>query len=523
MLKKIIRDIVVNSSKYKVLFKFYSYLYGLSIFIELFVFKKIREIDTIYLRHGMVFSDIEPGLSDIDMAVSIKEMPVDKEIKFLEKYVKIVRFLKRIIPLIGEIEIFTKAEFSFWKKKGGLGAFESSSWKLLKGKDEKEKKELKKGVFKVNSINQSLDLFYFQLNDLLLLEKIEGKRYVKAYLKILKAIYYFNQPPESIGSLSKKEIFVKLENKNKFLFDNLNKAYNSIYTDELDSSINISLSHLVISIEDNINRLDYQSEHDTLYSVMNIARNDTYDYVMDILFKPLSEIKKINGIKGWHLIPGRLGDSGAIGNYNYKLYVVLERNFNDRYFDTFTEIRAIVLKYKFIWPTDYFSLCRYPILITEEIFNYAISYWDPTEGIYAKRNNDNISLTDIIELRAQSYFALSRLHIRGYGINKPVNRFRKEDYNSELTLIDYVFTLIHMDFLLNYKIIVLTPSDIVKTYLEQYPADIYKKWIERFYKKYSNLRQEDMKENLNINKLYEEVLPFIKYKQERIMSYWRKY
>jgi len=105
--------------------------------IRLFVrsFQRWPEIRSIYLRHGLVEGEWIPALSDIDFTLILqRNLPVEAEYEFLETFWKRYVRLRRIFPMLGEVEILGEDEFAAWLALSSC-APTGRRWRLLHGED----------------------------------------------------------------------------------------------------------------------------------------------------------------------------------------------------------------------------------------------------------------------------------------------------------------------------------------------------------------------------------------------------
>jgi hypothetical protein len=91
------------------------------------------EISSIYVRHGLAQTEWIPALSDIDLTLILRRnLPAELEYDFLRTFWKRYGRLKRIFPMLGEVEILNKDEFPFWLTSSSYSPF-GRRWRLLHG------------------------------------------------------------------------------------------------------------------------------------------------------------------------------------------------------------------------------------------------------------------------------------------------------------------------------------------------------------------------------------------------------
>lgn len=108
------------------------YYFALKIFVR--VFSSPNEIRSIYLRHGMSRKKWVPGISDIDITLIIDEhLSHEDEFNILKLFWNKFDRLKKIFPMLGEVDILNEREIEEWSKYTVRG-YETSKWILLYGK-----------------------------------------------------------------------------------------------------------------------------------------------------------------------------------------------------------------------------------------------------------------------------------------------------------------------------------------------------------------------------------------------------
>ncbi len=95
--------------------------------------KKFPEIKSAYLRHGLIQGNWVPGISDIDLTIIIhSKLTVEEEFYFLNSFWKNHDRLKKLFPMLGEIDILNEEHIGSWTKFGMQG-YESNNWRLVYG------------------------------------------------------------------------------------------------------------------------------------------------------------------------------------------------------------------------------------------------------------------------------------------------------------------------------------------------------------------------------------------------------
>jgi len=137
----LIQRIVINTSFFPFSYT-YKKFYDLSIAIATLWLKRVDGVLAIYLRRGLAKGEIVYGLSDIDLAVIVKDDGVKWQ-STKRKVRAIYNNLSRLIPLFGsgdkELGVYSYSEFlnlfnyyGFYKYRFNEG---KQTWKLLFGED----------------------------------------------------------------------------------------------------------------------------------------------------------------------------------------------------------------------------------------------------------------------------------------------------------------------------------------------------------------------------------------------------
>jgi hypothetical protein len=148
---------------------FYKVFYILTVKIMTHFIKRIKGVETVYLRRGVAKNEIIYGLSDIDLSILISKKNVASvKTKILSLYNKLSFFLPLFAGGKEEIGIYSKEEFfnlyaenPFFKFRFQKG---KSEWKLLYGKDiVNELPDCKDTELYVPAIEE-LKLWWYRLN-----------------------------------------------------------------------------------------------------------------------------------------------------------------------------------------------------------------------------------------------------------------------------------------------------------------------------------------------------------------------
>jgi predicted nucleotidyltransferase len=95
--------------------------------------KRFPEIKSVYLRHGLTEDNWVPALSDIDLTIiTDSRLSIEEEFSFLSSFWKNYDRMKKLFPMLGEVEILNDEHIGSWTKFNIRG-YESRNWKLIHG------------------------------------------------------------------------------------------------------------------------------------------------------------------------------------------------------------------------------------------------------------------------------------------------------------------------------------------------------------------------------------------------------
>lgn len=149
--RDIVRTAVVRTNPYWPFSSLNKMPYYLAIKAFIRLCKRFPEIKSIYLRHGLTEENWIPALSDIDLTLIIdSRLTIEEEFSFLSSFWKNYDRMKKLFPILGEIEILNEEHIGSWTKFNIRG-YESRNWKLIHGI------ETAKSNYVVNSTRLTID------------------------------------------------------------------------------------------------------------------------------------------------------------------------------------------------------------------------------------------------------------------------------------------------------------------------------------------------------------------------------
>ena len=131
--------------------------YHLAVKTFIYIFSPFNEIKSIYLRHGMLKKNWVPAISDIDLTIIINSnLSTEHEYDFLKTFWKNFIKLKKIFPMLGEVDILDENEIESWSRFTIRG-YEAWEWKLLSGKETvKSSYKADKDIVAIDSLNYAM-------------------------------------------------------------------------------------------------------------------------------------------------------------------------------------------------------------------------------------------------------------------------------------------------------------------------------------------------------------------------------
>jgi hypothetical protein len=197
-IRDIVRTAVIRTNPYWPFSSLNRLPYYLAIEAFVQLCKRFPAIKSVYLRHGLTEANWVPALSDIDLALVIdSKLSMEEEFSFLNSFWNHHDRIKKLFPMLGEIEILNDKHIKSWTRFD-IPGYRSMSWKLVYGV------ETKKNLFPVNrkilatdSVNYALRFYlgYF-------LDRFDSKEessYLasqdlkRLVLKILRSLNYMNE------------------------------------------------------------------------------------------------------------------------------------------------------------------------------------------------------------------------------------------------------------------------------------------------------------------------------------------
>ncbi len=132
-IKNLVRIVVIKTNPYWPFSILNKLPYYAAIIVFIRVFKRFHEIKSIYLRHGLIKKNWIPALSDIDLTLIINSnLKLEEEYCFLKSFWRKFYLIKKLFPMLGEIDILNDEHIKSWTKLTIRG-YDSRKWKLIYG------------------------------------------------------------------------------------------------------------------------------------------------------------------------------------------------------------------------------------------------------------------------------------------------------------------------------------------------------------------------------------------------------
>lgn len=121
-----------------------------------------RHIKSVYLRSGLVERDWVPGISDIDCTVVVdSNLSIDHQSVFLRRFWRQFTALKRVFPMLGEVDVLDDRTIASWSRFG-LPGYSMPNWRLVHGLESvKPTHSAETGQLYRDCVNYSLNYYHW--------------------------------------------------------------------------------------------------------------------------------------------------------------------------------------------------------------------------------------------------------------------------------------------------------------------------------------------------------------------------
>ena len=159
--RDLIRQFVLKTNSYRPFSSLNKFPYELAVKAFRYLCGQFPAITSVYLRGSLAEREWVPALSDIDLTIVIDDaLRLDEEYAFLHSFWKAHKRLKRLFPMLGEIEIFNVSELRIVRKFGTLG-YKSDTWQRIYGKEVRNFEDVRPDLTTryVDPINYALQFY----------------------------------------------------------------------------------------------------------------------------------------------------------------------------------------------------------------------------------------------------------------------------------------------------------------------------------------------------------------------------
>jgi hypothetical protein len=327
--------------------------YYIALAVIKIVCQRFQEISGLYLRHGMSEKNWVPGISDIDLTVTISpHLSIEQRYRFLQKFWNVYPKVQKILPMLGEVAIISQQDLPQWTKFG-IHGYQARNWKTVFG--------------------ETVDSLYFTQN------RLQEDAFCKA------ATYYTLQClPRFFSSL--EDDLIKRERMRRLLsriqkFSYFTREYNEIKGESLDT--NQLLSQILDVLEKGVRNTNAS------FTPEPLPHNEKADEFSWIL-KPLDCLKA-------HIV--------SITILKREVYIVLRGDLKKEIVARlFATLRSTLVNGPYR-----------PIVVTPHLFNYICSYYYPHRYDVFKEHRNVIFGRDLfLWFEPPSLSATKQYWLRGF-------------------------------------------------------------------------------------------------------------
>ncbi len=528
----LLRAVVVGSNVFPPLYWTNTLLYWSVLKLCVLSLQRCRAVKGIYLRHSMLTEDFVPGESDIDLTVVIEDGP-DEEYHAREVLRRYFSF-KKFALMLGEMDILVERELKLRHPRYGNAELCEGECKRLWGMREFLTVPAETGrssrSFELNVVTEVFNKFYGTVCEYVLSHSISWKNLAKEFLKILRLHFIVVRGDHVAMRASRKEALRRLQYEDVALHRLLVGMNRRRGHACLDGDSRDAITRLFGKVS-SLTFIEQPGHRRTVVlKVVNRFERETQSYVRERMRPIIGALEEVRAIKSVQLRPGGMANCGAIGNYSYKLYVVMDGSDLSRYGAVLEEVAEVYAQYRQIWPHNYLlGGCRMPLLITEQLLAFATRFWDWAWEWHSESRGSavgNIVVDDRIIGRAIDYFVFLCRDFRWNSLEIYGRRMAgheremigtEGEYIRELKVVDYVFSLAYIRLLLDKHVMAMSPRDVLGAYREEYQDEgVHWRWLDRFHAAYSNLRPAGMAVALEADEFCAGVHSFVAHQQRAL-------
>ncbi|MDD5628620.1 MAG: hypothetical protein PHU21_06120 [Elusimicrobia bacterium] len=130
VLQDALRRMVIATKDWPLLGAGYRAVYGLAARLAGLLLGGVAM--ALYLRRGLSRQGLNAGVSDVDL-LALLDIPAGRETALLRGLWRRYRLAKRLLPMLGELQLATKEELAAYLAWGGIRRLEAPHWRALRG------------------------------------------------------------------------------------------------------------------------------------------------------------------------------------------------------------------------------------------------------------------------------------------------------------------------------------------------------------------------------------------------------
>lgn len=155
--RDLLRTAVVKTNPYWPFSVLNKVPYTLALKAIIQVCRQLPAVKSLYLRHGLTRKHWMPALSDIDLTLVIESrLNLPEELTFLRSFWNRYARLKKLFPMLGEVDILDEESLDSWAKFTIRG-YEIKDWQLMYGQ------ETVRGTYAASSARLAFDALNYSL------------------------------------------------------------------------------------------------------------------------------------------------------------------------------------------------------------------------------------------------------------------------------------------------------------------------------------------------------------------------
>jgi hypothetical protein len=195
-----LRAFVLATWQFPLVGTMYRWVYVLVSMMFTYLLGRMKGVRSLYLRRGMASGNWIPGSSDIDTLLVVDAVAPENELEMLLQLKAMYRKVKKVFPVIGEMQIVTEKELNNYFTSGDMRAWEAGkNWKLLAGENISRAScyQYQSGKYEADIFTELLHSYKILCNVYFNRESYVNAKplFVKSFIDILRYISCFEKGP----------------------------------------------------------------------------------------------------------------------------------------------------------------------------------------------------------------------------------------------------------------------------------------------------------------------------------------